>query len=335
MKTIVKYLSLSFLFFSIPTLSNALPECEGTFHNCTGIKTWENGDEYYGEFKNNKMHGYGTYYYKSGNEYDGDWKNDKKHGFGNYYWNDGDKYVGDFLNDKKHGKGRYTWKSGSKYEGDWVNGKRTGEGVLTFANGKKQEGVFKDSKFLYSKKIDKLRKINKDDENPLSLALNKKPVEIKKSTKKLNKENDNLISSALNKKPVEIKKPKKILDKKLIEIKKIKEKTNYNPDWFLEVKQANKNIKRIKSSREIMQDQAKSCQKLSKNYKKSFIFMNQAGKRFKTNPFKIRIMSFKYVRIFGCQVNIAHNFGSTFCSIDYNEFEIAGKQLITGIRQCY
>ena len=74
MKTLVKYSILSFLFFSIPTLSNALPECEGTFHNCTGIKTWENGDEYYGEFKNNKKHGYGTYYYKSGSEYDGDWK---------------------------------------------------------------------------------------------------------------------------------------------------------------------------------------------------------------------------------------------------------------------
>jgi hypothetical protein len=83
-----------------------------------------------------------------------------------------------------------------------------------------------------------------------------------------------------------------------------------------------------------MQDQAKACQKLSKNYKKSLIFINQAGKRFKTNPLKIRIISFKYVLLLGCQVNIAHNYGSTFCSIDYNETETAGKQLITGLRYC-
>ncbi|MDA9648853.1 hypothetical protein N9T54_00390 [Alphaproteobacteria bacterium] len=147
MKSLNKFLILSFFIFSIPSIGFALPKCGNTLHNCTGTYTWENGDE----------------------------------------------YDGDFLNDKKHGKGRYTWKSGSKYEGDWVNGKRTGEGVLTFANGKKQEGVFKNSKFLYSKKIDKQRKINKDDETPLSLALNKKPVEIKKATKKINKESNNSI----------------------------------------------------------------------------------------------------------------------------------------------
>jgi hypothetical protein len=188
MKSLNKFLILSFFIFSIPSIGFALPKCGNSLHNCTGTYTWENGDVYDGDWKNNKMDGLGTFYYKkSGNEYDGDWKNNKKHGFGTYYWNDGDKYVGDFLNDKKHGKGRYTWKSGSKYEGDWVNGKRTGEGVLTFANGKKQEGVFKNSKFLYSKKINKQRNINKDNENPLSLALNKKPVEIKKPSEKINK----------------------------------------------------------------------------------------------------------------------------------------------------
>ena len=358
MKSLNKFLILFFFIFSVPSIGLALPECGNTLHNCTGTYTWKNGDKYVGDWKNNKNHGKGTYIWKSGNKYEGDWvndkkhgkgtyiwkdgtkyvgdwKNNKKHGFGTYYWNDGDKYVGDFLNDKKHGKGRYTYKSGNKYDGDWVNDKRTGEGVFTFANGKKQEGVFKDSKFLYSKKIDKQRNINKDDENPLSLALNKKPVEIKKATKKINKESNNSISSALNKKPVEIKKPKKTSDKNLFEQKKIKEKTNYNPDWFLEVKQANKNIKRTKSSREIMQDQAKSCQKLSKNYKLSLKFINQAGKRFKTNPFKIRIISFKYVLLLGCQVNIAHNYGSTVCSFDHNESETAGKQLITRLRYCY
>jgi hypothetical protein len=82
--------------------------------------------------------------------------------------------------------------------------------------------VFKDSKFLYAKKIDKQRNINKDNENPLSLALNKKPVEIKKSTKKINKESNNSISSALNKKPVEIKKPSEKINKKKVKVKPFK-----------------------------------------------------------------------------------------------------------------
>ena len=126
-----KFLFFIFFIFSIPSISFALPKCGNTLHNCTGTYTWENGDEYDGDWKNNKMHGLGTYYYKkSGSKYDGDWKNNKMHGFGTFYWNDGDKYVG-----------------------EWVNGKRAGEGVFTFANGKKQEGVFKDSKFLYAKKL--------------------------------------------------------------------------------------------------------------------------------------------------------------------------------------
>ena len=154
MKALNKYLILSFFIFSIPSIGFALPKCGNTLHNCTGTYTWENGDKYVGDWKNNKMHGLGTYYYKeSDNKYVGDWKNNKMHGFGTFYWNEGDKYVGDYLNDKRHGKGKYTYKSGNKYDGDWVNGKRTGEGVYTFANGKKQEGVFKDSKFLYAKKL--------------------------------------------------------------------------------------------------------------------------------------------------------------------------------------
>jgi hypothetical protein len=154
MKSLNKYLILSLFIFSIPTIGIALPKCGNTLHNCTGEYTWKSGNKYVGDWKNNKMHGLGTFYFKkSGDEYDGDWKNNKKHGFGTFYWNNGDKYVGNYLNNNRHGKGRYTYKSGNKYDGDWVNGKRTGEGVFTFANGQKQEGVFKDSKFLYAKKL--------------------------------------------------------------------------------------------------------------------------------------------------------------------------------------
>ena len=64
------------------------------------------------------MHGKGRYYYAAnGNEYNGDWVNDKKHGFGDFVWKSGDRYRGHYLNDKKSGHGIYTWPNGDKYDG--------------------------------------------------------------------------------------------------------------------------------------------------------------------------------------------------------------------------
>ncbi len=38
--------------------------------------TWANGDQYYGKFRKDKMHGYGVYSCKNGDKYEGHWKND-------------------------------------------------------------------------------------------------------------------------------------------------------------------------------------------------------------------------------------------------------------------
>ena len=126
MKSLNKFLILFFFIFSVPSIGLALPKCGNTLHNCTGTYTWENGDEY-----------------------DGDWKNNKKHGFCTFYWNNGDKYFGEYLNNKRHGKGRYTNKSGDKYDGDWVNDKRNGKGKFVKTNGYSYEGDFVDNKFKF------------------------------------------------------------------------------------------------------------------------------------------------------------------------------------------
>jgi hypothetical protein len=74
-------------------------------------QTWEKIQPYYeGEFKRNKFHGKGTYYYDNGNYYKGDWKDSKYNGQGAYYSKRLDKtWVGEFKNDEK-------------VEGNWVNG---------------------------------------------------------------------------------------------------------------------------------------------------------------------------------------------------------------------
>ncbi|GAW81410.1 hypothetical protein, conserved [Plasmodium gonderi] len=74
-------------------------------------------NEYIGEWKNDEMHGYGTYIWFSTEErkrktihenedcdkYSGYWERGEKNGFGVFYFRCGDKYVGTWKNDKKHG----------------------------------------------------------------------------------------------------------------------------------------------------------------------------------------------------------------------------------------
>jgi len=90
----------------------SLPDCSTSppFNDCYGIYTWE-----------------------SGNKYEGEWKNNKRHGQGTLYFNDGDIYVGDFRDNKRNGQGVYTWKeSGNKYVGGYKDDKKNGEGVFTW-----------------------------------------------------------------------------------------------------------------------------------------------------------------------------------------------------------
>ena len=46
----------------------------------------------------------------------GQWKDNKKNGKGTYYFVNGDKYVGDWVEDNQTGQGVFTWPSGDRYE---------------------------------------------------------------------------------------------------------------------------------------------------------------------------------------------------------------------------
>ena len=76
----------------------ALPPCpaSGVFHNCFGTFTFTSGNEYVGEWKDGKRHGYGTFRFVDGDRYVGEYKDGKPHGQGAYTWADGDQYVGEY-----------------------------------------------------------------------------------------------------------------------------------------------------------------------------------------------------------------------------------------------
>ena len=88
---------------------NELPPCpsSGAFHNCFGTFTFTNGNEYVGEWKDNKYHGYGT-----------------------FKISDGDKYVGEFWNQRRHGYGVLTRANGEVSQGVWLDGRFRNEKEL-------------------------------------------------------------------------------------------------------------------------------------------------------------------------------------------------------------
>jgi len=122
------------------------------YHDCWGAYTFSNGDRYVGEFKNDKKHGQGTYYYLAENEWKGDkyvgeYKDDKKNGQGTYTFANGNKYVGEFKDGQPNGQGTYTFADGDKYVGEFKDGQPNGQGTYTAANGDKYVGEFKDHEY--------------------------------------------------------------------------------------------------------------------------------------------------------------------------------------------
>ena len=123
---------------------------EGNYMN--GVKSgvgkllFPNGDIYEGEFRDNQMHGVGSYTYKTSQDiYSGEWVNNKKHGQGRY----------EFFADKSMLAG--TWDKGFIVAGDWElkdcavysgnfrMGVPVGPGKFTFKSGLVLPGTFEEA----------------------------------------------------------------------------------------------------------------------------------------------------------------------------------------------
>ena len=126
-----------------------LPPCplSGIFHNCFGTYTFNNGDKYVGEWRDDKRNGKGTDTYANGDKYVGESKDDKQNGQGTYTYANGNRYVGEFKDGKRNGQGTYTFARGDRYVGEWRDDKNNGQGTYTFDNGDKYVGEFKDNTY--------------------------------------------------------------------------------------------------------------------------------------------------------------------------------------------
>ena len=130
---------------------------KGNFHNNMKngkgeIKMIKSGDNYEGEFVNDKITGYGKYIWDNHHQYIGYFVNGEMNGKGKYKWPDGSEYEGEYVNNKREGKGKFKWNSGAFFEGNFHNGKPDGKGIF-FKQGSTYNAEFKDGHLKIHRKI--------------------------------------------------------------------------------------------------------------------------------------------------------------------------------------
>ena len=94
-----------------------------------GKMVWENEITYQGKWKDDKIHGEGTYTdpHRDGGVFTGNFVNNAREGEGKMIWNDGDVYEGQWKEDVPHGKGKYTYAGGVRCGEFGLKGVYTGD----------------------------------------------------------------------------------------------------------------------------------------------------------------------------------------------------------------
>lgn len=95
------------------------------------------GGEYVGQLNSRgQKHGNGKMRYDNGNEYEGQWKNNKRDGKGTTRYASENVYIGMWKGGKRHGFGVFhISKSGDIFRGNWSGGIKSGPGVYEYADG--------------------------------------------------------------------------------------------------------------------------------------------------------------------------------------------------------
>ncbi|KAF7482263.1 Hypothetical predicted protein [Marmota monax] len=87
--------------------------------NGIGIHTTPNGIVYTGNWKDDKMNGFGKLEHFSGAVYEGQFKDNMFHGLGTYTFPTGAKYTGNFNENRVEGEGEYTDIYGLEWSGNF------------------------------------------------------------------------------------------------------------------------------------------------------------------------------------------------------------------------
>lgn len=108
-----------------------------------GVKKYENGDFYEGEFRRGKCHGRGVRRFSQGGRYEGDWVDGLVDGFGVEIFPVGSLYCGHYKEGARSGYGKMSMYTGEWYAGEWLAGRPHGYGVHRSPRGSSYYGEFK------------------------------------------------------------------------------------------------------------------------------------------------------------------------------------------------
>jgi eukaryotic-like serine/threonine-protein kinase len=102
--------------------------------------------KYYGELKNGKFNGCGTFFFANGNKYEGRFKEGKFDGQGTFTFKNGNRYIGEFKNNSYEGTGKLIYMNGCQYEGEFKQNKFDGQGTCISQNGVSESGIWRQGK---------------------------------------------------------------------------------------------------------------------------------------------------------------------------------------------
>ncbi len=100
-----------------------------------GVERLLGGEQYTGEYSNNKWHGEGVLQEPDGTTHSGSWWNGVPSGKGTWKSPEFGIYIGDWLCGKMHGSGEFHFTDGSFFIGSFQNGQEHGYGVCTYPAG--------------------------------------------------------------------------------------------------------------------------------------------------------------------------------------------------------
>ena len=130
--------------------------CGTAFGQVQETKTYKDGSVYTGQFNGKgKKQGSGRMVWSNGNQYEGEWKNDKPNGEGVFtyangegvkIWPNGDRYEGSFSMGHLSGQGTCRFHDGAVYTGSWNNDMYNGQGRYVGTDGTVFEGNFRAGK---------------------------------------------------------------------------------------------------------------------------------------------------------------------------------------------
>ncbi len=146
MKRLIFIMILVFINSLILTINSYADCIVGNCENGYGSRTWQDGSEYTGEWKDGMPYGHGTFSSPEGVKYTGELRNGIPHGQGMLLSPSGVKYIGALSNGIPHGQGTLLSPSGVKYTGILINGIRSGHGTMTWENGDKYSGEWDNGK---------------------------------------------------------------------------------------------------------------------------------------------------------------------------------------------